>query len=102
YRRAPPAHHHGEGAGGDFLRRAGLEEKDGQGGRGLRAQAACRHREGSGSEPVYFVRVNGATAGGLTAGTPIQGYPKVFLPLSDAAKIARRIQMNEMMYRLRE
>ena len=55
HRRAPAAHHHGKAAGGDFLRRAGSAEEERQGGRGLRAQATGRHRERSGSEPLYSV-----------------------------------------------
>ena len=55
YRRAAPAHHHGEAAGRDLLRRPGPEEEDREGGRRLRAQAARRHRQGSGSEPLHSV-----------------------------------------------
>ncbi len=55
YRRAAAAHHHGEAAGRDFVRRSGSEEEDREGGRGLRAQATGRHRQRSGSEPVYSV-----------------------------------------------
>ncbi len=55
HRRAAPAHHHGEAAGRGFLRRSRPEEEDREGGRGLRAQAAGRHRQGPGPEPVYSV-----------------------------------------------
>ena len=41
-----------------------LQKEDGEGGRGLRAQAAGGHRERSGSEPVYFV---GLPQAGLAA-----------------------------------
>ena len=55
HRRAPPAHHHGEAAGRGLLRRARSEEEDREGGRRLRAQAAGRHRQGPGPEPVHSV-----------------------------------------------
>ena len=55
HRRAALAHHHGEAVGRGIVRRSGSQEEDGQSGCGLRAQAACRHRQGSGLEPVYFV-----------------------------------------------
>ena len=55
YRRAPPAHHHGKAAGRSVLRRSRPQEKDREGGRGLRAQATRRHRQGSGLKPVHSV-----------------------------------------------
>ena len=53
HRRAPPAHDSGKSARGNFLRSAGNEEENGESGRGLRAEAAGKHREGSGSEPLH-------------------------------------------------
>ena len=64
HRRAAAAHHHGEAAGRGLVRRSGPEEEDGEGGRGLRAQAACGHREGPGSEPVYSVDAKRQTTKG--------------------------------------
>ena len=64
HRRAAAAHHHGEAARRDFVRGSGSEEEDREGGRRLRAQAACGHRQGSGSEPVYSV---GLPQAGLAA-----------------------------------
>ncbi len=55
HRRAPPAHHHGKAARRGLLRRSRPEEEDREGGRRLRAQAARRHRQGPGPEPVYSV-----------------------------------------------
>ncbi len=53
YRRAPPAHYPGKSAGGNFLRSAGNEEENGEGGCRLRAEAARQHRQGSRSEPLH-------------------------------------------------
>ncbi len=53
HRRAPPAHDPGKSARGNFLRSAGTEEENGEGGRRLRAEATREHRQGSGSEPLH-------------------------------------------------
>ena len=53
YRCAPPAHHPGESAGGNFLRSSRNEEEILQSGRRLRAKATGQHREGPGPQPLH-------------------------------------------------
>ena len=55
HRSPAPAHDSRETAGRSVLRRSGPEEERREGGRGLRAQATGRHRQGSGLEPLHFV-----------------------------------------------
>ncbi len=56
HRRAAAAYDSGEAAGRSVVRRSGSEEESRQGGRGVRAQATCRYRQGSGLEPLYSVK----------------------------------------------
>ena len=53
HRRAALAHHHGEAAGRDLVRRARSQKEERADRRGLCPQATGGHRERSGSEPVH-------------------------------------------------
>ena len=57
YRRAPPAYDSRETARRRLLRRSGSEEEERESRRRLRAQATGGHRQGSGPQPVYSVKL---------------------------------------------